>query len=80
MEIRKYWCCHGINYAKIFHNDRLRWRQNPEKKKAQESSGVIYSREKLKGNVAYTFLCQSLMSTKTILLGRFVLSYTVELC
>ena len=44
--------------------DNLRWRQNPEKKKAQESSGVIYSREKLKGNVAYTFLCQSLMSTK----------------
>ena len=23
MEIRKYWCCHGINYVKIFHNDEI---------------------------------------------------------
>lgn len=79
MEIGKIWYYHGINYVKIFQN-QLRWRQNPGKKKHQENSGVIYSREKLKGNVAYTFLCQSLISIKTILLGRFALTNTVELC
>ena len=46
MEIGKIWCYHGINYVKIFQN-QLRWRQNPGKKKHQENSGVIYSREKL---------------------------------